>query len=62
MGEITVRINVPEDVLKVVDLDEIVKRVEREIMLEYRLRKLHGKLRGRNLSKLLEEVEEERGT
>ncbi len=44
------------------DLDKVVEKIEREIMLEYNLKKLHGKFRGRNLEKLLEEVEEEWGT
>ena len=62
MGEITVKLRIPKEVLKQVDLDKVVEKIEREIMLEYNLKKLHGKFRGRNLEKLLEEVEEEWGT
>ena len=61
MGEITVKINVPDEILKVVDLSKVIERIEREIILEYNLRKLHGKFKGKNLSRLLEEVEEEWG-
>ena len=59
MGEITVKINVPDEILKVVDLNKVIERIEREIILEYNLRKLQGKFEGKNLSRLLEEVEEE---
>jgi len=61
MSEITVRLKIPEEILKQVDLNKVVERIEREIMLEYNLKKLHGKLKGKNLGKLLEEVEEEWG-
>ncbi len=47
--------------LKQVDLDRVVERLEREIMLEYNLKKLHGKFKGKNLEKLLGEVEDEWG-
>lgn len=61
MSEITVRLKIPDEILKQVDLDKVVKRLEKEIMLEYNLKKLHGKFRGKNLEKLLEEVEDEWG-
>ena len=61
MSEITIRLKIPEEVLKQVDLDKVVERLGREIMLEYNLKKLHGKFRGKNLEKLLEEVEDEWG-
>ncbi|WP_456369575.1 hypothetical protein [Geoglobus sp.] len=61
MSEITVKLKIPDEVLRQVDLNRVVERLEREIMLEYNLKKLHGKLRGRNLEKLLEEVDEEWG-
>lgn len=61
MGEITVKVKIPEEILKQVDLNKIVKRLEREILLEYNLKKLHGKFRGVNLEGLLEEVEDEWG-
>ncbi len=61
MSEITVRLKIPEEVLKQVDLNRVVERLEREIMLEYNLKKLHGKFRGKNLERLLEEVDEEWG-
>ncbi len=61
MSEITVRLKIPDEVLKQVDLDRVVERLEREIMLEYNLKKLHGKFKGKNLEKLLEEVDEEWG-
>ena len=61
MSEITVRLKIPDEVLKQVDLDRVVERLEREIMLEYNLKKLHGKFKGKNLEKLLGEVEDEWG-
>ena len=59
MSEITLRLRIPDEVLKQVDLDKVIERLEREIMLEYNLKKLHGKFRGKNLERLLEEVDEE---
>ncbi|AKG92154.1 hypothetical protein GAH_00499 [Geoglobus ahangari] len=61
MGEITVRLKIPDEILKQVDLDRVVERLEREIMLEYNLKKLHGKFKDKNLERLLEEVDEEWG-
>jgi len=61
MSEITVKLKIPDEVLKQVDLDRVVERLEREIMLEYNLKKLHGKFKGKNLEKLLGEVEDEWG-
>ncbi len=61
MSEITVKLKIPDEVLKQVDLDRVIERLEREIMLEYNLKKLHGKFRGKNLERLLEEVEDEWG-
>jgi len=49
-----VRINIPEDVLKTVGIERVIKMIEREVMIEYSVRKLHGKFRGKNLRKLLE--------
>lgn len=60
MGKITVELNVPDDVLRSIDLDMIKRIVEREIEIEYVARKLHGKFRGVDLRKLLKEVEEAR--
>jgi|GEM_PF-1633554 hypothetical protein len=61
MSEITVRLKIPDEVLKQVDLNKVVERLEREIMIEYNLKKLHGKFKGKNLERLLEEVEDEWG-
>ncbi len=61
MSEITVRLKIPDEILKQVDLSKVVERLEKEIMLEYNLKKLHGKFKGKNLEKLLEEVEDEWG-
>ena len=61
MTEVTIKLKLPEEVLRDIDLNRIAKRVEKEIILEYNLKKLHGKFRGKDLSKLLEEVEEEWG-
>lgn len=61
MSKITVKLKIPDEVLKQVDLNRVVERLEKEIMLEYNLKKLHGKFRGKNLERLLEEVDEEWG-
>jgi hypothetical protein len=61
MSEITFRLKIPEEILNQVDLDKVIERLEKEIMLEYNLKKLHGKFRGKNLERLLKEVEEEWG-
>ncbi|MBC7114957.1 MAG: hypothetical protein PWR13_933 [Archaeoglobi archaeon] len=61
MSEITLRLKIPDEILKQVDLNKVVERIEREIMLEYNLKRLHGKFRDKNLKRLLEEVEEEWG-
>ena len=61
MSEITVRLKIPEEILKQIDLNKVVERLEREIMLEYNLKKLHGKFKGRDLERSLEEVEDEWG-
>lgn len=60
MGKMTVRLGIPDEILKQVDLNRVVERLEKEIMLEYSLKKLHGKLKGKNLEKLLEEADEGR--
>ncbi|MHA1333205.1 MAG: hypothetical protein ACTSPL_03920 [Candidatus Odinarchaeia archaeon] len=61
MTEITVKLKIPNEILKLIDLDKIAEKVEKEIMLEYNLKILHGKFKDKNLSKLLEEVENEGG-
>ncbi|WP_099209461.1 hypothetical protein [Thermococcus henrietii] len=59
MGKITVELNVPDDVLRSIDLNRIRRMVEREIEIEYVTKKLHGKFQSMDLRKLLKEVEEE---
>ncbi|WP_324735215.1 hypothetical protein VFC49_08675 [Thermococcus sp. SY098] len=49
-----VKLNIPEDVLKTVGIERVIKMIEREVMIEYSVKKLHGKFRGKNLRKLLE--------
>ena len=61
LSEITLRINIPKEILKEIDLKQIAKSVEEEIMLEYNLKKLYGKFKGKDIKKLLEAVEEEWG-
>lgn len=39
MSEITVRLKIPDEILKQVDLNKVVER------LEYNLKKLHGKFK-----------------
>ncbi|GAB6101027.1 hypothetical protein JCM16138_02500 [Thermococcus atlanticus] len=52
-----IKLNIPEDVLKTVGIERVMKMIEREVMIEYSVKKLHGKFKGKNLRKLLEEVE-----
>lgn len=59
MSEITLKLNIPKEILNKVDLDEISKRLEEEIMLEYTIRKLFGKFKEKEIEKILQEVEEE---
>jgi len=61
MNEITVKLRIPEEILKHINLEKIAEKVKDEIMLEYNLKMLHGKFKGKNLIKLLEEVENEWG-
>ena len=61
MSEITIKLGLPKDILEKVDLEKIIKRLEREILIEYTMQKLHGKLQGKNIDTLLKEVEEEWG-
>ena len=58
-ARLLLRLNVLDEILKVVDLNKVIERIEWGIILEYNLRKLQGKFEGKNLSRLLEEVEEE---
>jgi len=57
MWKITVELNVPDDVLRSIDLNRIRRTVEREIESEHVTRKLHGKFQGMDLRKLLKERE-----
>jgi hypothetical protein len=61
MSKITIRLGLPKDIIEKVDLEKVAKRIEKEIMIEYTMKKLHGKLAGKNLMGLLTEVEEEWG-
>ncbi|UJG40757.1 MAG: hypothetical protein K9W45_13090 [Candidatus Heimdallarchaeum aukensis] len=59
MSEITVKLNISEKILQKVDIDSIIKRIEKEILLEYNLNELQGSMKDKNLDVLLDEVEEE---
>ncbi|MBD3191099.1 MAG: hypothetical protein GF308_10665 [Candidatus Heimdallarchaeota archaeon] len=61
MTEITIKIDLPKDILEKVDLEKIVQRLEKEILIEYTMHKLHGKFQEKNIKILLTEVEEEWG-
>jgi len=58
-SEITVKLNISEKIFQKVDIDSIIKRIEKEILLEYNLNKLQGTMKDKNLDVLLDEVEEE---
>lgn len=59
MSEITIRLGLPKDIIEKVDLEKLAKRIEKEIMIEYPMKKLQWKLVGKNLMGLLTEVKEE---
>ncbi len=59
MGKITVELNIPNEVLRSIDMAMIKRLVEREIEIEYAAKKLYGRFKGADLKKLLEEVEDE---
>ncbi|WP_297555933.1 hypothetical protein [Thermococcus sp.] len=59
MGKIAIEINIPDEILKTIDLKRLKRIVEREIAIEYSVQKLHGKFKNMDLKKLLREVEEE---
>lgn len=59
MGKIAIELNVPDEILKTIDIKRLKRMVEREIVIEYSVQKLHGKFRDIDLKKLLREVEEE---
>jgi hypothetical protein len=61
MSKITIRLGLPKDIIEKVDLEKVAKRIEKEIMIECTMKKLHSKLAGKNLTGLLTEVEEEWG-
>ena len=62
MSEITIKLNISKEILEKVNITKIKKRLEREIMIEYSMSKLHGSLKEKNTNKLLQEVEDEWGT
>ena len=61
MGKIAIELNIPDEILKTIDLKRLKRIVEREVVIEYSVQKLHGKFRGMDLKKILREVEEEWG-
>ncbi|MDV3104086.1 PIN domain-containing protein [Thermococcus waiotapuensis] len=46
-----IELNVPDEILKTIDLDRLKRIVEKEVIAEYSARKLHGKFRGMDLKK-----------
>ncbi|NJF25160.1 hypothetical protein [Thermococcus sp. Bubb.Bath] len=59
MGKIAIELNVPDEILKTLDINRLKRIIEREIIIEHSVKKLHGRFRGVDLKRLLEEVEEE---
>ena len=59
MSEITIKLNLSKEILDKVDITKIKKKLEREIMIEYSMNRLHGSLTEKDITKLLREVEEE---
>ena len=59
--KITLKLNIPKEILDKVNLDEIAKKLEEEIMQEYTIRKLFGIVKEKDIRNILLEVEEEWG-
>ncbi len=62
MSEVTVKLRISEEILKKVDLERIIERIEHEIMVEYSIEKLYGSMKEKKIDHLLKEVEEEWST
>ena len=59
MSEITIKLNLSKEILDKVDITKIKKKLEREIMIEYSMNRLHESLKEKDITKLLREVKEE---
>ncbi len=59
MGKIMVELNVPDEILRSIDMTRVKRIVEREIEIEYVAKRLHGRFKGIDLRKVLREVEDE---
>ena len=45
MGKISIELNVPDEILKTIDIERLKRMGEREIIIEHSVQKLHGKFR-----------------
>ncbi len=59
MCEIRIKLNIPKNIVDQIDLEKVKNNLEKEIMIEYTFKKLHGCMKDLNLNKILQEVEEE---
>ncbi|WP_048056181.1 hypothetical protein [Pyrococcus sp. ST04] len=55
-GKISIELNIPDEILKTINIKRVKRIFEREIVIEYSVQKLHGKFKGINLKEILREV------
>ncbi|WP_048202446.1 hypothetical protein [Methanocaldococcus bathoardescens] len=59
--EITIKIEIPDEDLKYIDIEEITKKIKKEIERKISVMKLYGRFKKEDVEKAMEEVEEEWG-
>ncbi|GEM_PF-3090389 len=59
--EITIKIEIPDEDLKYIDIEEIAKKIKKEIERKISVMKLYGRFKKSEVEKAMKEVEEEWG-
>ncbi|WP_423792705.1 hypothetical protein ACPB8Q_00445 [Methanocaldococcus indicus] len=59
--EITIKIEIPDKDLKYIDIEEITKKIKKEIERKISVMKLYGKFKKEDVKKAMREAEEEWG-
>ncbi|MEO2116998.1 MAG: hypothetical protein ABGW92_01130 [Methanocaldococcus sp.] len=59
--EITIKIEIPDEDLKYIDMEEITKKIKKEIERKISVMKLYGRFKKEDVEKAMKEVEEEWG-
>ena len=59
--EITIKIEIPDEDLKYIDIEEITKKIKKEIERKISVMKLYGRFKKEDVEKAMKEVEEEWG-